>query len=352
MTKDRRSTFRCVRIAAAALALGMFSSAGLVSVSAQDASPMASPVAMTCVSPGLPPGTPTPMDEMGDMDMGTPVGDMEEMGTPVAVEESEEVVTGTEADEATAATIFGTIENYVACYNEGQATGDPGLYVALESNSYITSQGYATSYDRVADELGSPFPTATLLSIDNAKVWDDGRVSADAEILLGDHWYNHWRIFLADTDGAWLYDEDAPLPPTPDVDFVAVNGINITETADETSGDITYGFQSFSGTWDFVATDAIIFNFSNSGAEAHEAIVMQLPDGADPMGLLDGSVAFEDVTFLGGVFDIEPGGSADLTFLNLPVGTYTMICFFPSADGAPHAAHGMVQQFNIVEPAE
>ena len=81
------------------------------------------------------------------------------------------------------------------------------------------------------------------------------------------------------------------------------------------------------------------------------AIVLQLPDGADPLGLLDGSVAFEDVTFLGGVFDIAPGGSADLTFLNLPVGTYTMICFFPSPDGAPHAAHGMVQQFNIVEPA-
>src|SRR5215218_2007924 len=68
MTKDRRSTFRCARLAAAALALGLFSSTGLTSVSAQDASP----AAVACVSPGLPPGTPTPMDEMGDMDMGTP----------------------------------------------------------------------------------------------------------------------------------------------------------------------------------------------------------------------------------------------------------------------------------------
>ena len=51
------------------------------------------------------------------------------------------------------------------------------------------------------------------------------------------------------------------------------------------------------------------------------------------------------------MFDIPPDGSADLTFLNLPVGTYTMICFYPGPDGAPHAAHGMVQQFNIVEPA-
>ena len=126
MTKDRRSTFRCARIAAAALAIGMFSSAGLASVSAQDASPVASPDAVTCVSPGLPPGTPTPMDEMGDMDMGTPVGETMDMGTPMAVEEAEEDVTGTPADEATAALVVASITNYAVCYNEGQATGDPG----------------------------------------------------------------------------------------------------------------------------------------------------------------------------------------------------------------------------------
>src|SRR5215213_1726507 len=88
MTKDRRLTFRCARLTAAALALGIVTSAGLVPVSAQDASPAASPAAVACESPGLPPGTPTPMDEMGDMDMGTPVGESEEAGSPVAVEEA------------------------------------------------------------------------------------------------------------------------------------------------------------------------------------------------------------------------------------------------------------------------
>ena len=28
-----------------------------------------------------------------------------------------------------------------------------------------------------------------------------------------------------------------------------------------------------------------------------------------------------------------------------------LICFFPSADGTPHAAHGMIQQFNVVAPS-
>lgn len=351
MTTDRQSTFRSGRLVALMLALGLFASAGFMPVTAQDASPVASPDAVACVSPGLPPGTPTPMDEMGSMEMGTPVGETEEMGTPMAVEEAEEDVTGTPADDATAATIIAAVENYVACYNEGQATGDPSLYVGLESNNYLTSQGYANPYDRVAEEMGSPFPVVTLLGTANPMVWDDGRVSADAELMLGDHWYNHWRIFLVEEDGTWKWDQEASLPPTPDADFVAVNAINITETTDEATGQLTYSFVSFSGSWDFPATEAIVFNFTNSGEELHEAVVAQLPEGADPMGLLDGSVPFDQVKLYGAVFDIPPGGSADLTFLDLPVGTYTMLCFYPGPDGAPHAVNGMVQQFNIVEPA-
>jgi len=259
--------------------------------------------------------------------------------------------TGSPADEADSATAIAVIQNYAACYNEGQATGDPGLYVVLESTTYVTSQGYVTRYDRVDDELGSPFKTAKLLSVDNVMLWGDGRISADVQVLLGPYWFNEWRVFLTRQGDTWLWDQEVSLPAHPDVDTVAVNGINITETKDESTGDITYAFVSYSGSWDFTETDAIIFNFTNSGQEAHEAILMQLPEGADPMGLLDGSVAFEDVTFIGGVFDIEPGTSADLTVVGLPVGTYTLVCFFPAPDGAPHAAHGMIQQFNIVAPA-
>jgi hypothetical protein len=294
---------------------------------------------------GMEMGSPEAMEGMA---MGTPAAEEEAMGTPAAVAEEEEVVTGTAADEATAATIFAAVENYAACYNEGQASGDPGLYVALESTGFLETQGYTNRYNRAADEVGSPFATAELLSIDNAMVWEDGRVSADVQVLIGPYWFNEWRWFLIEEDGVWKTDEQAPLPPQPDVESVAVNGLNITETTDEASGEITYAFESYSGSWDFTESEALIFNITNSGAEAHEAIVMQLPEGADPMGILDGSLDMSQVTFYGGVFDIAPGSSADLTFLGLPVGTYTLICFFPSPDGAPHAAHGMIQQFNVV----
>ena len=53
-------------VAAALLAVG---GSGIATVTAQDASP--TPV--ECVSPGLPPGTPTPMEEgMEGMDMASP----------------------------------------------------------------------------------------------------------------------------------------------------------------------------------------------------------------------------------------------------------------------------------------
>lgn len=343
MTKKRTSSFRALRLGAAALALGVFGIAGIGSVQAQDATPDAAP-AISCDSPGLAPGTPTPMDMASPEAM-----DGMDMSSPEAEAEAE--ATGSDADDATADAIFGAVENYFACYNEGQASGDPGLYVVLESNDFVASQGYATRYDEVQGELDSPFPVVTLLDFQTAMVWSDGRMSADVQALVGDHWFNEWRWFLVEEDGILKLDERVDLPPRPDVDFVTVYGINITETKDDSTGDITYAFESRSGSWDFVETDALILNFTNNGEEAHEALLMQLPEGADPMGVLDGSIDMSQVSFLGGIFDIQPDQTLDLTMLDLAPGTYTLICFFPSPDGAPHAVHGMVQQFNVV-PAE
>lgn len=327
MTRNHRSTFRCVRLAAAALALGIFTSAGIAGVSAQDASPAATP-AVACVSPGLPPGTPTPPET------GSPVA-MEgmDMGTPAA--EAQEDVTGTPADEATSAQAIAVLENYVACFNEGQASGDPGLYVALESTNWVASQGYATRYDRVAGEMSSPFKTAELLNAGGVMTWNDGRVSVDAQLLIGPYWYTHWRIFFAEEDGTWLYDEQANLPPTPDVDFVAVNGMNIAEVADEATGKSAPALTALSGSTDFTSSDALIFNISNALDIPYSVAVVQTPEGVDPTGLLDGSVSFDDLTIFGVANDIAPEGSGDLTLLHLPAGSYAFLAFSEeSSDGA------------------
>ncbi len=327
MTNDRRSTFRCARLAAAALALGMFSVAGIGGVGAQDATPEATP-AISCDSPGLPPGTATAMDTASpeSMDETADMG----MASPEAVDV--EVATGAEADAETADAIFGAVQNYVACYNEGQATGDPGLYVALESNDFVASQGYANRFDEAQDELESPFATVTLLGIDTAMTWSDGSVSADVQALVGDHWFNEWRWFMVEEDGIWKLDSRQDLPPQPDVDFVSVNGINVSEPTDETGG-----FISLSGSWEFPGTDAIILNITNTGTDGHLAFVLQLPDGADPAGLFDGSLDLSTVSFIGMTNEIEPGESANIALIDLPVGTYTLVD--PST--------GVAQQFEV-----
>jgi hypothetical protein len=341
------------------LALAAASFGHVAVASAQDATP--APV--ECESPGLPPGTPTPMDDMEGMDMGTPpaaVGTpeaMEGMGTPIAEEapmtmpEPTPLPEGEPADDETAAAITAAIQNYVACYNEGQATGDPSLYVALESESFLMEMGYDNVYDRVADEFGSPFASISLWSVDNPMTYDDGRVSGDASALIGDHWYQDLRVFLTEEDGTWLRDAEAYLRPNPDVEQVSVKGIALSEEVDEATGERSYSFD-FLGSPEIPAAEAIIFNVTNNGEELHEAFVIQLPEGADPLGLLDGSVGFEEITFYGGVFGIPPGQTQDLALLNLPEGNYTMVCFFPSPEGIPHAALGMIAEFTVTEPIE
>jgi hypothetical protein len=36
-----------------------------------------------------------------------------------------------------------------------------------------------------------------------------------------------------------------------------------------------------------------------------------------------------------------------MTLVNLPAGKYTLLCFIPGPDGAPHAAHGMISPFEV-----
>ncbi|CAN5725678.1 hypothetical protein BH23CHL5_BH23CHL5_09080 [soil metagenome] len=340
------------------LAIVLASMSAFGTVSAQDAA--------ECVSPGLPDGTPTPMEDVGDMDIGSPeaMGDMAspeamDMGSPEAMDmepmelpEPPVVPVGEPADEETAAAIDAALSNYAACLSEGWGTNDPALYIALETeNFWMASTGSANPYDRVMFEMDSPFDSVELIGITDPMVHDDGRVSGDISAVAG-NWLIKIRAMLTEVDGTWLYDEEYFLSPdTSAFESVSVNGLNITETTDEVTGEITYAFE-FLGSPTIQQTEVLVFNVTNSGEELHEAIVAQLPEGADPLGLLDGSLGFEEFRFVGGVFDIFPGQTADLALVNLEPGTYTLLCFYPGPSGLPHAADGLIGEFEIVASAE
>jgi hypothetical protein len=332
---------------------------GVATVSAQEGSPTPA----ECVSPGLPPGTPTPMEEgMEGMDMASPSPTdataspeaMEEVASPepMPMPEATPMPEGQPADDETAAAIVEFLTNYAACLDQGWSTDDPALYVALESQNFIMeSTGTGNPYDRVANEMGSPFPGFDLKAVTNPLTYDDGRVSGDVSGLAG-HWVVNIRAFLIQEDGEWKYDAEVFLPPdVSDYETVSVVGIDLVEVEDEATGERTYEFAFPGGSTTFPQTEAFVFTVANAGVELHEAIVVQLPEGADPLGLLDGSVAFEDVVFYGGVFGVAPEQTAQFALVDLEPGIYTLVCFFPSPEGVPHAALGMVAQFEIVAPA-
>jgi uncharacterized cupredoxin-like copper-binding protein len=261
--------------------------------------------------------------------------EMEMEATPAAEPTAPE---GTPADEATAAEIMATVDNYVACYQ----SGDFAKVHALETANYLmSSYGSSNPYDAIAADQEQGAVTVEIVEVSNPMTYDDGRVSADIQLIFNGHWFQNLRDIYAEEDGTWKLDEEIVLAPEPDGD-TAVVGVALGSADDEYS--IVPNAPSVA------QPEVLVFHVTNGGAEAHEMVVLQLPEGADPMGLLDGSVAMDQVNFIGGVFGLAPGDAQDLALVDLEPGTYTLICFFPSPDGTPHAALGMVTTFTVDPP--
>ena len=304
-----------------------------VGVTAQDASPMASPVVFgECVAPDLPPGTPTPMD------MGSPVvEEVPDIASPVAVEpvEEAEAPVGTTAEGAEAEEIIGAMENIVSCLNSGNYEGT----VALMTTNFMMSEfGTGNPHDVVMFLEGFSFQ---VQSIDNPMTYDDGRVSVDFQYQETPYSVSAERWFFVDEDGTRKLDSVSFITPDIDVESSTIVGVALGENEDG-----TYFITPNTST--VVQSEAIIFHGRNDGAMPHEIVALRLPEGVDPMGLLDGSVSEEDVEFYGVIF-LQPGEEGDLTLLNVEPGTLTLVCFIPGPDGAPHAAHGMISQVEVVE---
>jgi plastocyanin len=92
----------------------------------------------------------------------------------------------------------------------------------------------------------------------------------------------------------------------------------------------------------------------NQGKELHHAQLVRLDEGHTVEELM--RVAGEHgpipawARFLGGPNAPAPGGTSEAT-VDLPAGTYALVCFIPSADGVPHLMKGMVKPLTVV-PAQ
>ncbi|HST59500.1 MAG TPA: hypothetical protein VLK84_12440 [Longimicrobium sp.] len=87
----------------------------------------------------------------------------------------------------------------------------------------------------------------------------------------------------------------------------------------------------------------------NQGKEMHHAQLVRLDDGHTVEELMQTGHGPMPAwaRFVGGPNVPAPQGFTEAT-MQLPAGTYALVCFIPSADGVPHLMKGMVKPITVV----
>ena len=321
-----------LKFGALALAAMLAVSAGSGSlVSAQDATPSASPVA-TCDAPALPPGTPTAEGE------GPSASPMAEMATPMPEAPAAEAspVAGTPAEGDTAAAIEAAAANLAGCVNT-----DLNGAAALMTTNFLEMQfGSANPYDAVSFMEGTTFADFTM---SNPMTYPDGSVSVDTQYMSSQYQLSSERWYLVQDGDYWKIDNLGFNAPNIDLD-TAVVGVNLVGPTDE-AGSPMYAIEPNASS--VVASPALILHAINAGTAVHELDILQLPEGKTLDDAFSGAVSESDIQFIGSIGPLAPGEEADLTLINLPPGTYTLACFITGPDGKPHAMNGMTTQFEV-----
>jgi hypothetical protein len=100
-----------------------------------------------------------------------------------------------------------------------------------------------------------------------------------------------------------------------------------------------------------VTGGVVEMRFTNTGGLPHEFALARIEEGkteADVKAVIEsGGEPPEWAEDLAGVPGLSPGRSINVT-RTLEPGSYVFLCFFPDAEGTPHAALGMYELFTIV----
>ncbi|MDP9368966.1 MAG: hypothetical protein M3Q03_11920 [Chloroflexota bacterium] len=313
-TSDRGTMLSAVRsLGLAAALLAMLGLSGTRAAFAQEdiASPVASPTTGDCVA-----------------NEGEPPAMTAEEATPAAGEEATEPegtpVEGEEADAAIAA-----IENFVHCYN----AGDFESVLTLVTDNFIETELGFADRDEAAEMMGEMMeaeqvPQFTLLSADNVQSYDDDRLSVDAVYLQGEYQYVDSTIFLVMNDDDELFlDAESYNLPQPEGDSTVV-GVSIAD--DTTPLAFDQAADEETGNRTITPFEVINIFVTNSGAEAHNIVVLRTEEGAVGTPVAEGGVPEGD-EFVGQLM-LDPGEQATMALLNLPEGEY--VIFDPAVEGS------------------
>jgi hypothetical protein len=217
--------------------------------------------------------------------------------------------------------------------------------------------------DTTLDEFaaaGASDPTgaAALALVDgyggpNSAAPQGGTASATSNLVAGEYLM---ICFIPAPDGA-PHAAHGMLTPFTVTDTPAAD---TTLADDELAGTITtteFAFELANRAGDPVdALESGVYRLRNDGAQAHEAAVYELLDGAT----VDDFLAFDPATATGppparpaGGVSAVIGSNSVSSYLDVDLtpGEYVLMCFLPDVsdggDGAPHFTHGMVLPFSV-----
>ncbi|MCA9844723.1 MAG: hypothetical protein R3C29_00950 [Dehalococcoidia bacterium] len=165
----------------------------------------------------------------------------------------------------------------------------------------------------------------------------DTEVNGDTATTVATLDFGTLEIGLVKEDGAWLLD----------------TGGAASDDVPEGAATIELALNEFSFGLDRESIPAggnFAFRAHNAGKQAHEVVVVRVPEGSSAEEAV-GAVAEEEAPPVGFKVFIQPGQTVDMAFdTPLEAGSYVLVCFFPDVNDPEFTSHiekGMVTEFVV-----
>jgi hypothetical protein len=172
----------------------------------------------------------------------------------------------------------------------------------------------------------------TVDAVSDIQVHDDGRVTADVSLTLG-NFLARERMFFVQSGQFWLLDASPDLPVKLPADATVITGeLRDYEFALDTTS---------------APAGDIAFEVANTGQYPHELVVLQLPESITIDDVFADESLFEQVQFCGFTFAMPGETAPPLVMVDVAPGIYTLICLIDEPEGVPRATCGMILVFEV-----
>jgi uncharacterized cupredoxin-like copper-binding protein len=249
---------------------------------------------------------------------------------------------GTPAEGSTVDEVTAGVQNIINCLNSGNLEGA----VALMTSNFLLQQfGTGNPYDVLANNMlqGVSFGE---VKIDNVQTYADGSVSAEVSYMQSQYQEVKEQWTLVQEDGYWKAEHLEQLNPSPEGDTTVV-GVTMGGEKGE------YTFEP--NVTEIPESPVLVLHGVNAGEMVHEIVVLKLPEGVTADDVINADEAkigeLQQQSEFIGQRTYLPGEQGDVALINLPPGTYTLLCGLPAPDGQPHFKHGMVTQITVTSTA-